>query len=57
MDIGFLIKGLVIAAVTIGGLATTVIFKMKPDNTFEQVAEDIIKNETGADVDLTPEDK
>jgi len=55
MDISFLIKVLIVAAVTIAGVSTTVIFKMKSDNVIEQVAEEVIKEQTGTTVDLSPE--
>jgi hypothetical protein len=41
-----------IIAAVIGG--ASVIF-LKPDNAVEQAAEDVIKQETGFDVDLTPD--
>lgn len=30
-------------------------FKMKDDNFIEEIAESVIKNETGIDIDLTPD--
>jgi hypothetical protein len=51
----FLITWIVVGVVALGGIATTVVFKMQPDNAIEQIAEEVIKKETGLDVDLTPE--
>jgi len=36
------------------GLSSTYIFKMGDDNQVEEAAEQVIKNETGHDIDLTP---
>ena len=44
----------VVAAATIVGVASRFIFK-KTDNIVEEVAEKIIKNKTGHDVDLSPD--
>ena len=49
-----LIKAIIVAVSVIIGVGTTLFFKMKPDNPVEEVAEVVIKNETGVDVDLTP---
>lgn len=45
----------IIAAATIVGVGSTYIFKMKPDNPVEEVAEAVIKQETGVVVDLSPD--
>lgn len=50
------IHGLIIAGAAIVGAASTYIFKMKPDNPVEQVAEEVIKQQTGVVVDLSPEE-
>lgn len=47
-----IVAGVVAAGV---GLAATYYFKMKPDNPIEQAAEMIIKQETGLDIDLSPD--
>jgi len=47
---------LVVIAVSIG-VSSTIIFKMKKDNKIEEIAEEIIKKETGIDVDLSPNSK
>lgn len=39
------------------GLGATYYFRLKPDNAVEQIAEEVIKVETGVDVDLSPESK
>lgn len=49
------IHGLIIGAAAIVGAASTFVFKMKPDNPIEQVAEEVIKQETGVVVDLSPD--
>lgn len=36
------------------GLSSVYFLKMKSDNPIEEIAEEVIKNETGADVDLSP---
>ena len=48
------IKALIVAASAIVGIGSVVILKQKPDNQIEEVAEAIIKEETGVDVDLSP---
>ena len=44
---------IVIIAVLVG-LSSVYFLKMKSDNPIEEIAEEVIKNETGADVDLSP---
>lgn len=53
MDIGLLFKGIIVAGAIIVGLSTTWICKMKKDNTIEQIAEEVIKEESGLDIDLS----
>jgi hypothetical protein len=45
------------AALAICVVAGTYLFKLKNDNLIEQIAEEVIKDETGLDIDLSPEDK
>lgn len=45
----------IIAGATIIGVGSTYIFRMKPDNPVEEVAEAVIKQETGVVVDLSPD--
>ena len=51
------IKALIVAGSLFVGLCSVYILKMKPDNIVEQVSEEIIKDQTGLDIDLTPENK
>lgn len=55
MGVDFIMKGLILLAVALAGLSTTLILKMKPDNVIEQIAEEVIQEETGLTVDLTPD--
>ncbi len=55
MDLSLLFKSLLVAGSVLVGVSTTWLLKMKNDNPIEQAAEALIKEETGADVDLTPE--
>lgn len=48
---------IIIAGATIVGVASTYVFKMKPDNPVEQVAEEVIKAKTGVILDLSPEEE
>lgn len=58
MDFGLIIKGLIVAAaIGIGIGIKYVIPGTKNDNPIEQIAEDVIKDETGIVIDLTPEEK
>jgi hypothetical protein len=46
---------LIVAGAIAAGLSSVYIFKMKQDNPIEEKAEEIIKNKTGVDIDLTPQ--
>lgn len=48
--VGFIIA-LVAAGISMGAAA---FYKMKDDNLLEEAAEEVIRVETGVDVDLTP---
>ncbi len=48
------LKAVIIAVSAIIGVGSVAVLKMKHDNPIEEVAEAIIKNETGLNVDLTP---
>jgi hypothetical protein len=50
--LGFILS----AALAICAVAGTYLFKLKNDNIIEQVAEEVIKEETGIDVDLSPDE-
>lgn len=54
MNIPLLLKACIVASAIMAGVASTLFFKLKNDNTVEEVAEQVIKDETGVDVDLTP---
>ena len=51
----FWIKILLVVAAASAGIGSKFIFKMKDDNAVEEMAEGVIKQETGYDVDLSPE--
>ena len=53
----FVAKILLVVAAALTGVATYKKFGMKKDNPVEQLAEKIIKEQTGIDIDLSPEDK
>ena len=60
MDINLyrtILKAAIIISCAIIGIATTALFKMAPDNPIEEICEQVIKVETGIDVDLTPQNK
>lgn len=57
MDISLIVKACIVGAALLTGLASTFIFKLKNDNAVEQIAEEVIKDETGITIDLTPENK
>ena len=51
---GIMSKALFIATVVLLGLSSTYYFKMKNDNIVEEIAEKVLKTQTGIDVDLSP---
>lgn len=51
-----LIGAIIVGVSLIVGAITTIVIKKK-DNTIEQIAEKIIKAETGIDIDFTPEEQ
>lgn len=55
MDSALIIKICFIVAVAFIGLASTYVFKFKKDNSVEELAEEVIKKETGLNIDLSPE--
>ena len=55
MDMAFILNAVFVGTALIVGLGSTLIFKMKKDNPIEQIAEEVIKEETGKDIDLSPE--
>lgn len=46
---------LIVTAAAAIGLGSVYFFKLQPDNKVEEVAEDLIKDETGVDIDLSPD--
>jgi hypothetical protein len=48
------LKAVVIAVSAIIGVGSVVVMKMKHDNPIEEVAEAIVKDQTGLDIDMTP---
>lgn len=54
MDMNLLLKAVITVIALSVGLGSTFIFKMIKDNPIEQVAEEVIKEETGVTIDLTP---
>lgn len=54
MDLGLILKAVIVSGAVAIGLASTWLFKLPNDNPIEQVAETVIKQETGEDIDLTP---
>lgn len=51
----FILTAIILAGCTVGGLVSRFVFKMKPDNVIEEFAEKVIKNQTGIDIDLSPD--
>jgi hypothetical protein len=49
-----IVKALIIVGSLIAGIGSVYVFKMPHDNAVEEVAEEVIKKQTGVDVDLTP---
>jgi len=52
--ISMLMKIVVIVGSLILGIGSVYVFKMPKDNPVEEIAEEVIKSQTGVDVDLTP---
>lgn len=48
------LKAVVIAVSALIGVGSVVVMKMKHDNPIEEVAEAIVKDQTGLDIDMTP---
>lgn len=42
-------------AAAVIGIGSVYFFHLKPDNPIEQVAEEVIKDETGVTIDLSPD--
>ena len=56
MNYDMIVKGFMVAAALAIGAASTMLFRMKNDNAIEQIAELYIADETGANVDLSPDE-
>lgn len=54
-DGSFILMGIVLAILAVGGLVS--IKFLGQDNPVEEAVEEIIKNQTGLDIDLSPETK
>jgi hypothetical protein len=52
-----IIKVILIVGSLFIGICSVYIFKMKPDNIVEQISEEVIKEETGLTIDLSPENE
>lgn len=55
-EYSLMIKAFILALAISLGTASTYYFKFKKDNPIEQVAEAVIKEESGVAVDLSPEE-
>lgn len=55
MELTLWMKVLAVVTAALIGLASRFIMKQKPDNTIEQMAEKVIKDETGYTIDLSPD--
>jgi len=55
MSIG-LVGAIIVGISIVIGAVSTIIIKKK-DNVVEQIAEKVIKDQTGIDIDFTPEEK
>jgi hypothetical protein len=53
--IGWLIKVGALAIAALGSFIAVKKYKMKPDNVIEEIIEEKIEEETGLDVDLSPD--
>lgn len=56
-DMTFTICVIIVAAAAIIGIASNKLAHMGQDNAVEEVAEEVIKKQTGLDIDLSPESK
>lgn len=57
MDWSLFLKIAAVICSIVVGVATTRYFHMKNDNPIEQAAEEVIKEETGMQVDLSPDEE
>ena len=52
--VNLLLKIVLIVSSIIVGIGSVYVFKQKPDNIVEEISEQVIKDQTGLDVDLSP---
>lgn len=50
-----LLTAIFVVTAAVGGLVSRFVFKKKPDNFVEEFAEKVIKDQTGVNVDLSPD--
>jgi len=55
MALDIIIKAVIIGGALIVGVGSSLLLRMKKDNPIEQIAEKIIQEETGVEIDFTPE--
>lgn len=55
MDMAIVWKVLIVGGLALAGVASRFVFKMKRDNQIEEAAEWVIKQQTGKDIDLSPD--
>ncbi len=55
MVFGAIIKIVLLAGAIIVGIGSVAFFKLKKDNIVEEIAEDIIEDQTGIEIDLSPD--
>jgi len=55
MNYDLMVKAFILAVAAAVGSATTLYFKMAPDNAIEQAAEMVIASQSGIGVDLSPD--
>lgn len=54
MDVSMMVKAGIVAAAIGAAAIAHYVFKAKEDNKIEEMAEEVIKKQTGIDVDLSP---
>ena len=55
MDMAIVWKVLLVGGLALAGVASRFVLKMKRDNQIEEAAEWLIKQQTGRDIDLSPD--
>lgn len=55
MDLGIVWKMIIVVSAIVIGVGSRFVWKrLKHDNPIEEIAEEVIRKETGLDIDLTP---